>query len=253
MVHRPGRDFLRDRRSRAHTLVHSENMECSGAFQNLMVLEWPWGRLEPLWSLGLGKSLRRGVWKTGRPACQPADLSTYLRAALAFLNAARRVFAAIIRARPSGLRRRFFLAAFAGAGVAAACGFREAALRFLCAADMRRRAAGLTMRLGASSRANATVLSKPGGPVMRTRTPPWDGSAAIQPRCGCARRCPAAATAALMRSRLAEVIPLVEYGQGRECGQLAGQAARARALAGSKDGGSVYTEWDREVQNGNSG
>jgi hypothetical protein len=49
----------------------------------------------------------------------------------------------MIRARPSGLRRRFFLAAFAGAGVAAA-------QRFLCAAAMRLRAVGLTVRLGAA-------------------------------------------------------------------------------------------------------
>jgi hypothetical protein len=42
-------------------------------------------------------------------------------AALAFLSAAHLFFvAAMIRARPSGLRRRFFLAAFAGAGAAAA-------------------------------------------------------------------------------------------------------------------------------------
>ena len=41
--------------------------------------------------------------------------------ALAFLSAAHRFFvAAMIRARPSGVRRRFFLAVFAGAGVAAA-------------------------------------------------------------------------------------------------------------------------------------
>jgi hypothetical protein len=79
---------------------------------------------------------------------------------MAFLSAAHRLFvAAIIRGRPSGLRRRFFLAGFAGAGVAA-FGFRAAAQRFLCAAALRRRAAGRTMRLGASSRANATVLSK---------------------------------------------------------------------------------------------
>jgi hypothetical protein len=72
--------------------------------------------------------------------------------------------AATIRARPSGLRRRFFLAAFAGTGVAAATlGFRAAAQRFVCAA-------ALTMRLDASSRANATVLSKPCGPVISTRT-----------------------------------------------------------------------------------
>jgi len=75
------------------------------------------------------------------------------RAALAFLAAAHRLFVAVmIRARPSGLRRRFCLAAFAGAGVvaAAALAFRSAAQRFLCAADMRRRAAGRTMRLGAA-------------------------------------------------------------------------------------------------------
>ena len=58
--------------------------------------------------------------------------------------------AAMIRARPSGLRRRFFLAAFAGAGaaVASALAFRAAAHRFVCAAAMRLRAAGLKMRLG---------------------------------------------------------------------------------------------------------
>src|ERR1035438_1776318 len=74
-------------------------------------------------------------------------------AALAFLAAAHRRFvAAMIRARPSGIRRRFFLAAFAGAGgaVAACLAFRAAAQRFLRATAMRRRAAGLTMRLGAA-------------------------------------------------------------------------------------------------------
>ena len=50
--------------------------------------------------------------------------------------------AATIRARPSGLRRRFFLAAFAGAGVAvaAALAFRAAAQRFLCAGAAVRKA-----------------------------------------------------------------------------------------------------------------
>jgi hypothetical protein len=48
---------------------------------------------------------------------------------LAFLSAAHRRFAAaLIRARPSGVRRRFSLAAFAGAGggAAAALAFRAA-------------------------------------------------------------------------------------------------------------------------------
>jgi YidC/Oxa1 family membrane protein insertase len=126
-------------------------------------------------------------------------------AAVAFLGAAdlpaahRRFVAAMIRARRSGLRRRFFLAAFAGAGVAAAAAlaFRTAAQRFLCAAVMRRRAVGRAMRSGASLRTNATVLSKPCGPVNSTRTPPctaWprrcpagggeanaSGAAAVQP------------------------------------------------------------------------
>jgi hypothetical protein len=64
-------------------------------------------------------------------------------------------------------------AAFAGTGVAAraALAFRAATQRFLCAADMRRRAAGRTMRVGASASANATALSKPGGTVMSSRTP----------------------------------------------------------------------------------
>jgi hypothetical protein len=46
---------------------------------------------------------------------------------------------------PSGLRRRFVLAALAGAGVAAgsALAFRAAAHPFLCAAATRRRAAGV--------------------------------------------------------------------------------------------------------------
>jgi hypothetical protein len=94
--------------------------------------------------------------------------------ALALLATTHRLFvAAMIGDRPSGLGRRFFLAGFAGAGVAgaAASAFRTAAQRFLCAAAMRRRAAGLTTRLGASSSANVTVLSKPCDPVMRTRTP----------------------------------------------------------------------------------
>jgi hypothetical protein len=72
-------------------------------------------------------------------------------AVLAFLSAAHRfLVAAMIRARPSGLKRRFFLAAFGGVASAAALGFRAAAHRFLCAAGMRRRAAGLTMRLDGS-------------------------------------------------------------------------------------------------------
>jgi hypothetical protein len=96
------------------------------------------------------------------------------------LAAAHRLFvAAMILARPLGIRRRFFLAAFTGAGVAAAAALAfRAAQRFLCAAVMRRRAAERAMRLGPSS--SATALSKPRGPVMNTRTPPRNGSAAIR-------------------------------------------------------------------------
>jgi hypothetical protein len=72
---------------------------------------------------------------------------------LAFLSAAHRLFvAATIRARPSGLRRRFFLAAFADAGVAAgaALAFRTGRPAFPRRAAMRRRAAALRARLGVS-------------------------------------------------------------------------------------------------------
>src|ERR1039457_7528804 len=64
--------------------------------------------------------------------------------ALALLTAAHRFrVAAIIRARPSGLRRRSFLSAFAGAGVVAssALAFLAAVHRFLSAAATRLRAA----------------------------------------------------------------------------------------------------------------
>lgn len=58
----------------------------------------------------------------------------------------------MIRTRPSGLRRRLLLTAFAGAGVAAASAlaFRTTAHRFFCAAPMRRRAAGLVTRFVAT-------------------------------------------------------------------------------------------------------
>ena len=69
--------------------------------------------------------------------------------ALAFLAVAqRRLVAAMIRARPSGLRRRFFFAGFATAGFTAssALAFRAAAQRFLCAAAIRRRAVAPSTR-----------------------------------------------------------------------------------------------------------
>ena len=66
------------------------------------------------------------------------------------------------------------------AAAAATLAFRAAAQRFLCAAAIRRRAAGLTIRLGPSSRANATVLSKPCGPVINARTALGRIRAAIQ-------------------------------------------------------------------------
>ena len=124
---------------------------------------------------------------------------------------------------PLGFRRRFFPAAFAGAGVsgAVALACRSAAQRFLCAADMRQPAARLTMRLDASPTATVTVLSKPRGPVMRTRTSPRKGSAAIQASNGCARRWPAASTAGSMRSRRAAETPLAgECGQGGFSGRF---------------------------------
>jgi hypothetical protein len=97
----------------------------------------------------------------------------------------------------------------AAAGVASSpqC-FRAAAQRFLRAAAMRRRATGRAMRLGASSRANVAVLSKPCGPVISTGTLPRGGSATIQPSCGWAKCFPPASTAASMRSRRVAEIPL---------------------------------------------
>jgi hypothetical protein len=87
------------------------------------------------------------------------------------------------------------------------------------------------MRLGASSSAIATVLSKPRGPVMSTRTPPGKGPAAIQASYGRAWRCPAAATAASMRSLRAAEIPLqATTVRGPECGHLARQAAGSPPL-----------------------
>jgi hypothetical protein len=75
---------------------------------------------------------------------------------------------------------------------------------------------------GASSKANATVLSKPCGPVMSTHIPSRDESAAIRSSYGGARRGPAAATAASIRSRRAAEIPLQsKTARGMEGGQLA--------------------------------
>src|ERR1035437_8761741 len=73
--------------------------------------------------------------------------------ALAFLSAAHRLFvAAMIRARPSGLKWRFF--ALGGVAAASASAFRTAAHRFFCAAAMRLRAAGLTERIVAPASAS---------------------------------------------------------------------------------------------------
>jgi hypothetical protein len=86
---------------------------------------------------------------------------------LAFLSAAHRRFAAaLIRARPSGVRRRFFLAAFAGAGAnaTAAVPLQAAAQRFLCAAAMRRRAAGLKIRLGLRRERTRPSFRSPAAP-----------------------------------------------------------------------------------------
>ena len=73
--------------------------------------------------------------------------------AAAFLAAAQRLFvAATIRARPSGLKRRFF--ALGGVAATPALAFRAAAHRFLCATAMRLRAAGLTERFVAPASAS---------------------------------------------------------------------------------------------------
>lgn len=61
--------------------------------------------------------------------------------------------------------------------------------------------------LGRSVAANATVLSKPGGLVISTRTQPWNGPAAIQASYGGAERS-AAATASAMRCRRTATLPL---------------------------------------------
>ena len=58
--------------------------------------------------------------------------------------------------------------------------------------------------------ANVTVRSNPCGPVMRTRNPPLNGSAAIQASCGPLACLPPATTAASIRSRRLLGIPLSE-------------------------------------------
>ena len=57
--------------------------------------------------------------------------------------------------------------------------------------------------------ANVTVRSKPFGPVMRTRNPPLNGSAAIHASCGALVCLPPATTAASMRSRRWPGTPLM--------------------------------------------
>lgn len=105
------------------------------------------------------------VWVSARPAWS-LDAFSLRRAgsgfyfAAAFLAAAQRFLAAsTIRARPSGLRRRFLLPAFAGAGAGAApapaLAFRADAQRRLCAAAMRLRAAALSTRFVAVAPADA--------------------------------------------------------------------------------------------------
>jgi len=87
-------------------------------------------------------------------------------AALAFLNAAQRLFvAAMIRARPSGLKWRFF--GLGGGAAASPSAFRTAAHRFFCAAAMRLRAAGLTERFVAPASAGGAGA---GCPPIRARS-----------------------------------------------------------------------------------
>jgi hypothetical protein len=92
----------------------------------------------------------RPVWP---PSASLSSARLIFPAALAFLTAAHRLFvAAMIRARPSGLRRRFFLLAFAGAGVAA----------------------GITRRLGRRSPATTRCASSPARCVERERDRPFE-------------------------------------------------------------------------------
>jgi hypothetical protein len=118
---------------------------------------------------------------------------------------------------PRGAGGALLLGGLAGAGAAAeAWALRPAAQRFRCAVAIRRRAAGRAMRLGASSIANVTVLSKTGAPVMSTRTPPRKGSAGIRTSNGGARRWPAASTTASTRFRRAAAPRGASRGQWRD-------------------------------------
>jgi hypothetical protein len=57
---------------------------------------------------------------------------------------------------------------------------------------------------------------------LRTRTPPRNGSAAVQASYGCAGRCAAASTAGSMRSRRAAEMPLeANTARGMGYGHLA--------------------------------
>jgi hypothetical protein len=119
------------------------------------------------------------------------------------LAAAHRLFvAALIRARPSGVRRRFVLAVFAGAGVAAAFGFPGSPPLPLCGGHAPARG-GACDALGSFAESERDRPFEARGPVMRTRTPPRKGPRRSRLRTGCARRWPAAATAESMRSRRA--------------------------------------------------
>ena len=80
---------------------------------------------------------------------------------------------------------------------------------------------------GSSSILNIAVRSNPCGPVMSTRNPPLNGSAAIHASCGSVACLPPATTAASMRSRRAPGTPLMSKtvtgirsivaGNGGEC------------------------------------
>ena len=77
----------------------------------------------------------------------------------------------------------------------------------LLAALVRAARGGEYDALGASSGANASTLSKPRGPAIRARTPPRNGSAAIQASYGCARRCPAATAASMAPGGGGDALP----------------------------------------------
>ena len=90
------------------------------------------------------------------------------------------------------------------------------------------------MTAGSSSKANNTARSKPCGPVMSTRTPPRNGSAAIHPSY-CSLTClPPASTAVSIRSRRVAGISLRVEDDQRVTHSRAKKIHSARTFAESE-------------------